>query len=219
MHSIRHELENYLKIVYPDTEINTEHTFGGKITIRMNTSEEEVVETNQRINQAVSRATLIWKKLFGKTKNPLWIISYQYDGEQFIETNDEYFFQQFTSDSNSKFISTNETVNSGMISFDQNGNEYYEKIGATISIGKFPIEKINIENILIGIANRDNGQDPKIGQSVYFLDPENNTGFHLYDDRGFFVWADEPDPLREIYETYSDWISEDTREDIEEYFT
>lgn len=218
MHSIRHELENYLKIIYPDTQIDTEHTFGGKITIRINTSEEETVENNKRVSQAASRATLIWKKLFGKTQTPLWIISYKYDGEQLIETNDEYYFQQFESDSKNKFITTNEIVHSGMISFDQNGNEYYEKIGSTISIGKFPIEKINIENILTGIANRDNGIDPKIGQSVYFLDAENNTGFHLYDDRGFFVWADEPTPLREIYETHSDWISNHTREDIEEYF-
>ncbi len=43
MHSIRHELENYLKIIYPDTQIDTEHTFGGKITIRINTSEEETI--------------------------------------------------------------------------------------------------------------------------------------------------------------------------------
>ncbi|WP_290795809.1 DUF3885 domain-containing protein [Flavihumibacter sp. UBA7668] len=149
MHSIRHELENYLTKNYPDTHIETEHTFGGKITIRINTSEEETVETNQRISQAVSRATLIWNKMFGKNQTPLWIISYKYDGEQLIETNDEY----------------------------------YEKIGAAISIGKFTIEKINIENILTGIANRDNGIDPKIGQSVYFLDAENNTGFHMNDDR------------------------------------
>lgn len=116
MYSIRHELENYLTKIYPDTQIDTEHSFGGKITIRINTSEEETVETNQRISQAVSRATLIWNKLFGKTQTPLWIISYKYD------------------------------------------------------------------------------------------------------DRVFFVWADEPTPLREIYETHSDWISNHTRGDIEEYF-
>lgn len=216
---IRQEFERYFAEKYPFSRIDTEHTLSGKVTIRFNVSENESLDTENRIVQAIKRGTLIWHELFGKSKNSICVIIYEYTDEEIVKYKPEYLFQQFNSSSSNEFVSSDEAVNSRMIiGIDQNGNEVFEKVMAKITIGKVDLQSVNIENILLGIANRDNSLDPIIGQSVYFLNPTNDTAFHFPDDRGFFIWAYNANHLRKIYDDHITWISEDTKEDIEPYF-
>ncbi len=216
MNTIKQEFQDYISKHYPGTDINTEHTVGGLVTIKFNTTEKESSEFIDQINQGVERGTLLWKELFDLKTEPLWVIAYEYFGEQIIEYNPEYLFEHFALPNN--FISITEMLNVGSYTHDENGEEILEKVEGRIILGKFLPTEINISMIFRGIANYEGGIDPAIGQSVYFFDPINHTGFHMYDDRGFFIWSTVPEKIKELYHKHFDWIPEYTKEDIQEFF-
>jgi hypothetical protein len=218
MSTIRHELQDYLSRYFPHMKIDTEHTLAGQITIRFNSAENDFLETDERINQAVKRGSLIFQKLFEKTNHPLWIIAYEYVGDEMFEYQSDYLFKQFTLEHTSDFVTNEESINSRMILRDEFGNEVLEKAEAKITIGKAYYRNIKFDSILHAIANKENGLVPVVGQSVYFFDPINHTGFHMYDDQGIFVWANEACKLLDIYNKYGEWISDYTKEDIDAFF-
>ena len=80
------------------------------------------------------------------------------------------------------------------------------------------MKEIKIRDILCGIANREMGLEPIINQNIYFFNASAEKGFHMYDDRGCFIWSDIPDKIKDIYIRRNDWISDYAREDIDEYF-
>lgn len=49
---------------------------------------------------------------------------------------------------------------------------------------------------------------------VFFINVTNNVIFYIYDDRGCEVIASDRESIRPLYEKYSDWIDELTREEI-----
>nr|WP_049815600.1 DUF3885 domain-containing protein [Niastella koreensis] len=105
-----------------------------------------------------------------------------------------------------------------MIIKDENGNEAMEKYEARIIIGKLPVKDINIRNILNGIGNTEMGIDSGIDQSIYFFDPLTDKGFHMYDDRGCYVWSNSADKIRDIYINRNNWIVDYHRPEIDKYF-
>ncbi|MFL5742791.1 MAG: DUF3885 domain-containing protein [Flavisolibacter sp.] len=218
MNTMRQELEDYFSIYFPHIQIDSEITLSGQITVRFGSTEDEFSETEQRIRQAVERGSLIFRDVFGKLDRPLWILVYEYEDVEMFEYDSNYFFQQFTPGCTSEFETNEETVNARLIGIDDKGSDVFEKARARITIGKAYFRDLEIEPILRGIANKENDIQPAIGQSVYFFDPVHHTGFHMFDDSGFFVWATEVDKLRPIYNAYNHWISEYTREDIEPFF-
>lgn len=218
MNTSRQELQDYLSTYFPHMRIDTEHTLAGQITIKFNTTEDDSSEAEDRVCQAVERGALIFRALFEQTIAPLWILAYEYEDDNMFEYDSSFLFQQFMPEAAKDFVTNVEEVNSRMISVNKNGEEELEKAEATVTIGKVVFQRINIEAILQGIANKDNGLEPLIGQSVYFFDPINHTAFHMYDDRGFFVWANDAETIRPIYNTYNHWIPDYTKEDIDEFF-
>lgn len=211
-------LEDYLSSHFPHMRIDTEHTLAGQITIKFNTTESDLLETEERIGQAVERGAMIFQALFGRAGSPLWILAYEYEGDDIFVYDREYLLQQVMPETANDFETNVEEVNSRMIIINENGEDVMEKINAKITIGKTPFQAIKIKPILKAIANRENGLEPVIGQSVYFFDPVNHTGFHMYDDRGFFIWSDSAEKLRTIYNIYNNWIPGYAKEDIDELF-
>lgn len=215
----RQELQEYLSSHFPHMQIDMEHTLAGQITIKFNTTENDSLEAEERVGQAVERAGLIFRSLFGRTSAPLWILAYEYDDDYMFEYDSEYLVRQIMPEAAKEFTTNVEEVNSRMIVVNEKGDDVMEKANASVTIGKAAFQDIKVELILQGIANRENGLEPVVGQSVYFFDATNHTGFHMYDDRGFFIWSNDAEKLRAIYNTYNDWIPEYTKEDIEEFFT
>jgi Domain of unknown function (DUF3885) len=214
MNALKQEFQDYISKNYPGIDINTEHTVCGPVTLKFNTTEDEAAEFADRINQGVERGSLLWNELFHLKTEPLWIIAYEYYGEQMIEYNSEYLYELFASPNN--FVSITEMLTTRYITHEENGEEILEKTEGRIILGKLLPTEINISLLLRGIANNEGGIDPMIGQTVYFFDPINHTAFHMYDDRGFYIWSTIPEKIKEIYNKYNDWIPDYTKEDIEE---
>jgi hypothetical protein len=77
---------------------------------------------------------------------------------------------------------------------------------------------LRIYALLKAIANQDFGTMPSFPHEVYFLHATKGIIFYLYDDRGCDVIASSTEELREIYHTYSDWILDYDREEIDNLF-
>lgn len=72
--------------------------------------------------------------------------------------------------------------------------------------------------MLKAICNQDMGIRPRIFDSVYFINVNKKTIFHVYDDRGCDVVTTTTETLRDIYEKYNDWILDYDRNEIDKIF-
>lgn len=79
-------------------------------------------------------------------------------------------------------------------------------------------KELKYKPLLKAICNQDLGIRPSLCHRVYFIDLNKNTIFHVYDDRGCDVLATSPDSIRDLYETYNDWILDYDKGEIDKVF-
>ena len=80
------------------------------------------------------------------------------------------------------------------------------------------LKSIAYKDILKGIGNYEQGGEPSIGQSVYFISTEKDIIFHMYDDRGCDIFSINKDTLLPLYHKYSKWILDYNRIEIDRAF-
>lgn len=216
---LRQELQSYFDRVYPFSKIDTEHTLGGQVHIRFDLGGGKDNGTIERVNQSTERALTIFNETFTDPTQEIFILIYEYQGENIFNASNDYLHKQFPDDRFKKFYNQLETVNIHFFTTDESGNDVLEKDEVRIIIGKLPIKDINVNNILKGIANTEMGFDPGIDQRIFFFDPLTDKAFQMYDYRGCYVWSDKADKIRDIYIKRNDWIVDYHRPEIEEYFS
>lgn len=215
---LRQELQSNFDRVYPDSKIDTEHSLGGQVHIRFELGEGRDNGTIERVNQSTERAETIFKDTFNDSTHEIFVLIYEYQGENIFNASNDYLHKQFPADRFKNFYNQMEPVNSRYFTTDENGNDVLEKAEVRIIIGKLPVKDINVKNILTGIANTEMGFDPGIDQRIFFFDPLTDKAFQMYDDRGCYVWSVKADKIRDIYIKRNEWIVEYHRPEIEEYF-
>jgi hypothetical protein len=215
---LRQELQSYFDSVYPGAKIDTEHSLVGQVHIRFELGEGKENGTIERVNQSTYRALTIFNETFTDPTHEIFILIYEYLGENIFKASNDYLHKQFPYDKFRTFYNQLETINTNYFTTDENGRNDLEKDEARIIIGKLPVKEINVKSILNGIASTEMGFDPGIDQRIFFFDPFTDKAFHMYDDRGCFVWSDKADKIRDIYIKRNDWIVEYHRPVIEEYF-
>jgi hypothetical protein len=216
---LREDLQKYFDKVYPYSRVDTEHTLGGQVHIRFELGGEELENgTTERVNQAVERACTLFNDTFTNSDNEIWVLIYEYEGENIFNASNEYLHQQFPKNRFKEFYNKKENVITRYFTTDENGNEVPEKDEVRIIIGKVPSSEINIEGILRGIANAEMGFEPAIDQRIFFFDETSNKAFQMYDDRGCYIWSNEADTIRDTYLKRNKWIVDYHRPEIDEYF-
>lgn len=73
-------------------------------------------------------------------------------------------------------------------------------------------------NLLKAICNQDFGLTPNQSNRVYFINQRTKTIFHVYDDRGCDLIAVSALDIKDMNETFNDWILDYDREEIDEVF-
>jgi Domain of unknown function (DUF3885) len=242
---LRNELQLYFDKVYPNSRIEAEHSLGGNIHIRFELGGDESfkiyrngvefewwknrrkmtkadknnknIHAKKRVDQATARGTKIFKETFSNSDVELWIIIYEYFDGLFNSLND-YLINQLPLECLRQFYSEIEDINTQMITTDEHGIDSFEKVKARVIIGRVKVSDIKIENIINGIANNEMGFEPNIAQNIYFFDPTTDRAFYMYDDRGCYVWSDQSDKIRDLYNNLKDWIVNFHREEIDKYF-
>lgn len=215
---LRKELQLYFDRVYPYSKIDNEHTLGGQVHIRFELGDDKENGTIERVNQSTDKALTIFNETFTEPMHEIFILIYEYQGENIFNASNDYLHKQFADGRFEKFYNRLETVNTRYFTTDENGNDVLQKDEVRIIIGKLPVMDVNVKNILNGIANTEMGFDPRIDQSIFFFDPLTDKAFQMYDDRGCYVWSDKADKIRDIYIKRNDWIVEYHRPEIEGYF-
>jgi hypothetical protein len=193
---LRQELQSYFDRVYPDSKIDTEHSLGGQVHIRFELGEGKENGTMERVNQSIDRAVTIFNETFTDQAHEIFILIYEYQGENICHASNDYLHKQFLNDRFEKFYNQLEVVNTRYFTTDESGNDFLEKDEARIIIGKLPITEIKVINILNGISNAEMGFDPAINQKIFFFDPTTDRAFQMYDDRGCYVWSDKADKIK-----------------------
>lgn len=215
---LREKLQSYLNKAYPGSLIDTEHTLGGAVNIRFELGGELRNGTKKRVNQAVERALAIFEDAFPDTDDEVFVLVYDYKVVTFNNGSADFLYGQFPKDAFGGFYNQVESVNTRYYVSDEKGNETFEKADVKIVIGKLPIKRINVRNILNGIANAEMGFEPSIDQRVFFFNPKTDVGFQMYDDRGCYTWSAMPDKIRSVYKKRKEWIVEFDRPEIDQYF-
>lgn len=73
-------------------------------------------------------------------------------------------------------------------------------------------------NIIKAIGNQDFSIKPYITDGVYFIHPKRHVIFHMYDDRGLDMVANNTEVLKPIYTKFNHWILDYDREIIDRIF-
>jgi hypothetical protein len=83
---------------------------------------------------------------------------------------------------------------------------------------KCRVSDIKYVNLLKAIGNQDMGINPRIFDECFFINVNNKTIFHFYDDRGLDIVASQKESLQKIYKIYNNWILDYDRERIDQIF-
>lgn len=243
---MKEELQKYLDKVYPGSKIGTPHSIFGNVHIRFELGGDERFtifrdgveiewwkdrrrmtkfdKANQekhiqnRVSQATSRATTIFHETFDNLETEIWVLIFEYSGGLFNRLSD-YLLKQFPPTSVTSFYDKKELVETQMFSTKENGIDTFDSVEARVIFGKVKVKDIQAQKILNGIANNEMGLVPNICQEIYFLDPINDRGFYMYDDRGCYVWSDKAEKIKYLYDKRNEWIVDYHRPEIDKYFT
>ena len=170
----------------------------------------------ERVNQATERALSIFNEAFKDSNEEIFVLIYEYLGENSFNAPNDYLQQQFPIEKFKQFYNQIETVDANLLF---NEDDDLDKLEIRIIIGKLIISEIKVKNILKGIANTEMGFDPGINQTIFFIDPVTNNGFKMYDDRGCFVWSNQAENIISPYINLNKWVSEFNTTDIREFLT
>ncbi|WP_301724072.1 DUF3885 domain-containing protein [Planococcus shixiaomingii] len=79
--------------------------------------------------------------------------------------------------------------------------------------------EVKYKPLLKALCNTDLGLKPLIYHRVYFVNINQETIYHVYDDRGSDLLATSPETIRSIYNKFNEWILDYDRNEIDEVFS
>ena len=172
--------------------------------------------TDERINQVVTRVNTLFEEVF---KPDDFIYLYIKD---WCVTED-IMFGKNTTEYLYDLLNKQNIEEETLFDIDE---DYDELKGQTIEIKneykvKFVYSRlkfISYKEVLEGIGNYEQGREPSIGESVYFISTEKDIIFHMYDDRGCDVFGLNKDTLVPLYHKFRKWILDYNRIEIDNAF-
>lgn len=172
--------------------------------------------TEERINQVVTRVTTLFEEVF-RPNDFIYLFIKDWNVTEdvmFGNNTPEYLYD---------LLSKQNIEEETFYDID----EYYDELtGQTIEIKneykvKFVysrLKSISYKEVLEGIGNYEQGREPSIGESVYFISTEKGIIFHMYDDRGCDVFGLNKDTLVPVYHKFRKWILDYNRIEIDYAF-
>lgn len=204
------ELQQYLTETFGEkfSNINAEFSIGGPVFIRFELGYPFENGTKKRVNQATDRAIDIFSDTFDNDEEEIWFLIYEYLGKSPYGETNEFLYKQFPKDAFRNFYNKIEPVD--------NGNSETNEV--KIIIGKVKVKDINYKNIFNAIANTEMGFDPALNERVFFINPNSDKIFYMYDDRGCLVFSNDSDKIKPHYEKRIDWVAEYDKSVVDSFF-
>lgn len=172
--------------------------------------------TEDRIHQVVTRVTTLFEEMF-KPDDLIYVYIKDW------EVTEDVMFGNTTPERLYDLLS-NQNIEEKTL-FDIN-EDYDEVTGQTIEVKneykvKFvcsQLKSIPYQEIFGSIGNYEQGREPSIGQSVYFISTDKDIIFHMYDDRGCLIHSKDVEKLLPLYHTYNNWLVDYWRDYFDSIF-
>ncbi|MDQ1234204.1 hypothetical protein QE450_001702 [Paenibacillus sp. SORGH_AS306] len=204
---MKKEIIEYLNSNFPN--------LSGELHIRFELGEPFPNGSDRRIKQVNKRVITIFQEIFDPNDFIFLYIKDWEDREDpmFVNTTPDYLYELL-----------NGKVMEEEIGFELDEDEDEE--GNTIEIkNEYQIKVLNglvssfpYRKILEGISHYEQGREPSLGQSVFFINKNKDIIFHMYDDRGCIIHSNSKEHLRTLYIKYNDWIVDYWRDYLERLF-
>ncbi len=172
--------------------------------------------SDERIEQVITRVVALFEDLFDTNDNIcIYIKDWEIDVDpMFGDTTPIYIYQLLA-----KRVLEEETMYKLDEDIDEMGNSVQITQAYKVRFLSDQLAEIPYKKIFNGIANYEQGREPSISQSIYFINLEKDILFHMYDDRGCIVYSNSKDKLINMYRKYNKWIVEYRRKSIDRMFS
>ena len=189
--------------------------FNRELHIRFELGEPFRNGSNRRIKQVNKRVISIFEETFNQDD---FIYVYIKDWENEIDpmfgnTTPKYIYELI----NRKTIEEEKLFELDEDE-DNEGNKIEIKNEYKVSVLADEVASLPYKEILEGISHYEQGREPSIGQSVYFISKEKEILFHMYDDRGCIIHSKDKEKLRDLYVKFNEWIVNYYREYFDSVF-
>lgn len=172
--------------------------------------------TEERMNQVVTRVTTLFEEVF-KPDDFFYIYIKDWgvtEDIMFGNTTPEYLYNLLSKQNieEETFFDIDEDYDEVTSQIIEVKNEY--KVRFVYS----KLKSVPHQEILEAIGNYEQGREPSIGQSVYFINTDKDRIFHMYDDRGCDVFGLNKGTLMPLYQKFRKWILDYNRREIDGAF-
>ncbi|GAB6442075.1 DUF3885 domain-containing protein [Bacillus luti] len=202
---------------FPNLELRPPLFYNGTIGIRFRLGVDydcnNIYENCPYLEGVYNRAITLFQSLHSKTDDIYIVVDVNdyADGKTFKHKLN--IFSKYVKEKSDLFKLQKNTIPYVFPEDDEDGTYKTHRY-----ILKCKISDFKYIPMLKAICNQDMGIKPSIFHKVYFINLSKNTIFHVYDDRGCDVLATSPDTIRDIYNTYNDWILDYDRNKIDTVF-
>ncbi|AQU80739.1 MULTISPECIES: DUF3885 domain-containing protein [Planococcus] len=205
---MKETLLKYLESNFPDLT--------SELYVRFDLGSPHENGTDERIDQVTTRVTSLFEEVF-KPDDFIYLYIKDYGGTE------DSMFGNNTPTYLTDLLSTQRIEEDILYDIDEDvdeltGNTIELKNEFNVKIVYAKLASINYREILKGIGNYEQGRDPSIGESVYFMNTEKDIVFHMYDDRGCDVFGLNKDTLAPLYHKFRKWILDYNRIEIDYAF-
>ncbi|WP_025028529.1 DUF3885 domain-containing protein [Caldalkalibacillus mannanilyticus] len=170
--------------------------------------------TEERIQQVVKRVCRLFEEVFNPNDYVyIYIKDWETEDIMFGNTTPDYIYELLR-----EHILEEETLYELDEDYDESGEVVEIKKEYKVKISYAMVNSIPYKEILEGIGNYEQGREPSISQSVFFICPSKDIIFHMYDDRGCTIDSDHSDKLDFLYHKYNDWLVDYWREYFDSIF-
>ena len=178
---------------FPATNLHDHPIVFGELSLRFELGDPHPNGSDARIRQSTSRALQLYHDVFpSRCRMMLVIDDWDSSGNELWPSNPVGYLYSLIAGFNV------DTAEKERLSSDESSHDRFMIVSHN--------DAIDCENVFRGIANREQGQVPRINESVYFIDIANGVAFYMYDDRGCLVYFTNSDVRNELRELRKDWL-------------
>jgi hypothetical protein len=193
---MKEQIFNYIERNFPN--------LSSDVHLRFELGEPYENGTDERINQVVTRVTTLFEEVF-QPEDCIYVYIKDWGIEEDIMFGDST--PEYTYDLLKNHNIEVETLFEIDEDYDEITGQTIEiKLEYNVKIVYSQVKSIPYKAILEGIGNYEQGREPSIGQSVYFISTEKDLIFHMYDDRGCIIHTNEVKKLVPMYHKYNKWL-------------
>lgn len=195
---------NHIGKMFRDIDICKPLFYNAKIGLRFELGNPDVVDESDYMKQVYYRAITLFEELHTINGDIYLVIRIHKDSSNYYKSTQ--ILKKYTNSKNIKITGTVKPLE------DDENYKTYE------FIAKCKISDLRYKALLKAIANQDMDIKPQIHDECYFINIENQTIFHLYDDRGVDIVSNNYTSLKDLYYKYNNWILDYDRNRIDNIF-